>query len=388
MAPNRRRELLSDVAIAAATAAWPLLLAQEVEAGTYTWPTGGRLAVEIAATLVALLLLWWRRRHPVGVAIAILPVVVSAFAVVPAFVALYAVAAYRRWTVATVVAVGYLGVSLGAAAVFDPPEAWWPRILMLAAFHAVPVAFGMVRNARLALLRELEDRATRAETEQQMWVDRARRLERQRIAREMHDVVAHRISLVSLHAGALSYRSDATPDEVADAAEVIRTSANEALEELRDVIAVLRDAPDDVEPEPPQPTLADLPVLLERCRATGARLTVREQPVVPSLPTTVERTAYRVIEEGLTNAAKHAPGSTVEVAVGPARHGGVEVEVANLLPIPHRDGDGEGARAGVPGSGAGLVGLVERVALAGGDLTYGPTEDGRFRLRAEIPWVE
>lgn len=385
MERTRRCDLLPDALIVVATAAWPLLLAQEVQAGAYSWPTGGRLALEIGATLVALVVLSWRRRHPVVVAVAILPLAVSAFAVVPAFVALYTVAALRRCSTAILLAGGYLVVSLGAAAVLDPPESWGPRVLMLAAFHAVPVAFGMVRNARMALLQELEDRATRAEAEQQMRVDRARRLERQRMAREMHDVVAHRISLVSLHAGALSYRPDATPEEVADAAEVIRASANEALEELRTVIGFLREAPEDEDPERPQPTLADVPDLFERCRATGARLTVHEQPVAPQLPATVERTAYRVLEEGLTNAAKHAPGSSVEVTLGPVPDGGVEVEVANLLPLPHRNGDG--ARVSVPGSGAGLVGLVERVELAGGDLTYGPTDDGRFRLRAEIPWT-
>src|SRR5439155_22952903 len=143
-------------------------------------------------------------------------------------------------------------------------------------------------------------------------VEQARLTERARIAREMHDVLAHRMSLVSLHAGALEVRTDARPEEVALAAGAIRASVHEALQELRTVVGVLRDGAAG-RPEPPQPDLADLPELVDGARATGMaiRYTCRVPPVGPSV--VLGRTAYRFVQEGLTNARKHAPDSAVEV---------------------------------------------------------------------------
>ena len=119
------------------------------------------------------------------------------------------------------------------------------------------------------------ERVRHAETEQQLLVEQARHAERTRIAREMHDVLAHRISLLSLHAGALEFRPDAAPEEIARAAAVIRASAHQALEDLRAVIGLLRDGADGETPQPPQPTLAALPGLLEESRAAGMRLARR-----------------------------------------------------------------------------------------------------------------
>ncbi|MTV25177.1 sensor histidine kinase [Nitriliruptoraceae bacterium ZYF776] len=384
--PTRQRQLLTDAVVVVATAAWPLALASEVAGGGYAWPTGWQRVAEVAAGVLGLLaVLGWRRRHPVAVALVVLPLSASPFAVVPAFVALYELAARRERHLAVGAAVAYVAVAIGVGLLSAPAGQLDPGIWFAVLFHAIPVALGMVRHARTALVAELRDRAARAETEQQLRVEQARRLERQRIAREMHDVVAHRISLVSLHAGALAYRPDAAPDEVARAAEVIRASAHEALEELRGVIHVLREVDESADPELPQPTLADVPALFERCRAAGTRLVVHDRTGdVASVPPLVARTAYRVLEEALTNAAKHAPHAPVEVTVDGRREDGLLVEVVNAVPVASRARSGEPA---IPGSGSGLIGLAERVAVAGGVLQHGTTADGRFRVRAEVPWT-
>jgi signal transduction histidine kinase len=197
----------------------------------------------------------------------------------------------------------------------------------------------------------------------------------------MHDVLAHRISLLSLHAGALEFRPDAPPDEVARAAGVIRASAHQALEDLRAVIGVLRDGTDGEAPAPPQPTLAALPGLLEESRAAGmvlhADVRVTELAAVPDV---VGRHALRIIQEALTNARKHAPTAVVDVLLEGAPGDGLTIEVRNAAPVL------TAGRTAIPGSGTGLVGLGERAALSGGRLEHGRDQHGDFRLRAWLPW--
>jgi signal transduction histidine kinase len=243
--------------------------------------------------------------------------------------------------------------------------------------------WGMFVRARRQLVVSLRDRAERAEAEQQLRVEQARQAERARIAREMHDVLAHRISLLSLHAGALEFRPDAPPEEVARAAGVIRASAHQALEDLRAVIGVLRDGPGgDGAPERPQPTLADLPALVDESRAAGMRVSfsssLADDAVVPD---GVGRNAYRVVQEGLTNARKHARGSAVDVVVAGSPGEGLEIEIRNRLPV-----GALAAAAEIPGAGTGIVGLAERASLAGGRLEHGRTDAGDYRLWAWLPW--
>jgi signal transduction histidine kinase len=202
----------------------------------------------------------------------------------------------------------------------------------------------------------------------------------------MHDVLAHRISLLSLHAGALEFRPDAAPEEIARAAAVIRASAHQALEDLRAVIGVLRDGPggpDGEPPQPPQPTLAALPGLLEESRAAGMRvhadLRVADLAAVPDL---VGRHALRIVQEALTNARKHAASAPVDVRIEGAPGSGLMIEVRNPAPVLAAGGPK------IPGSGAGLVGLAERVTLSGGHLEHGLDEHGEFRLRARLPWLQ
>jgi signal transduction histidine kinase len=242
------------------------------------------------------------------------------------------------------------------------------------------VLWGQVVRARRQLVLSLRDRAERAESEQQLRVTQARVLERTRIAREMHDVLAHRISLVSLHAGALEIRGDASPEEVATAAGVIRASAHQALQDLREVIGVLRAGTEaEAAPERPQPTIAQLPALADESRSTGARVRLELDVAADAVPEGTGRTAYRIVQEGLTNARKHAPGAAVTVAVGGGPGDGLTISVRNPWPAG-------GVAAAIPGTGTGLVGLAERATLAGGRLTHGRGPSGDFALTAWLPW--
>jgi signal transduction histidine kinase len=217
-------------------------------------------------------------------------------------------------------------------------------------------------------------------------VSEARAAERARIAREMHDVLAHRLSLLATYAGALSYRPDAPPEQVSRAAEVVRTGVHQALDELREVIGVLRDdsLPDLAAAIRPLPGLAGLPELVGESRAAGMRIEAGGQAwTATGVPEAAGRTVYRVVQEGLTNARKHAPGQPVSVTLGGGPGAGLEVSIANPVG-PARALDGA---APVPGAGTGLIGLTERLELAGGKLDWRNT-GGEFQLRAWLPWPE
>ncbi len=216
--------------------------------------------------------LWWRRRWPIGVALFVLAMnTFSSSASIAGAVALFTVAVHRR----AVVAIAFGLVSIAILPILlsiqpdDPDTPLWFGVAFGVLATAGVIAWGMFVRARRQLVLSLRDRAERAEAEQQLRVEQARQQERARIAREMHDVLAHRISLLSLHAGALEFRPDAPPDEVARAAGVIRASAHDALQDLRTVIGVLRADAGDGDPEPPQPTLADVPALIEESREAG-----------------------------------------------------------------------------------------------------------------------
>ena len=337
-------------------------------------------AVDGVFGIASCLSLWTRRRWPFGLALTLtlLSIVFSSVGGAAA-IALFTVTVHEPFRRAAPIAALAAVLQPIYLAIYSSSSSPYLVALVLSwLVIGVVLTWGMFVRSRRQLVLSLRDRAERAETEQQLRVEQARTAERARIAREMHDVLAHRISLLSLHAGALEFRPDASPEEVARAAGVIRTSAHQALEDLRAVIGVLREAPGDA-PEPPQPTLADLPALIEESRDAGMRVTF-SSPDLVAPPDSLGRNAYRIVQEGLTNARKHARGSVVDVVLSGAPDDGLEIEIRNRLPV------GAVAASGIPGAGTGIIGLAERASLAGGRLEHGRTDAGDYRLWAWLPW--
>ncbi len=388
--PGRARRTLRDTAVDVAAivvslAGGAVVLGVALEAGATSDVV---LALEVAVLLPASLVLWWRRRFPIALAVALWVAGTYLESVqLPASIAVFTVAVHRGAR-ATAVVVG-VGVASAVGFALLRPGAgfsWWGAMTAQAVVLLALAGWGTAVRHRRALLVSWRERAQRAEAEQDLRVAQARQLERTRIAREMHDVLAHRISLISMHAGALEYRTDATPAQVTTAAGVVRATAHQALEDLREVLGVLRssDLPatgsgagdGSTAVEPPQPSLADLTALVEDSRRAGARVDVEVRARLELVPAQLGRTAYRIAQEGLTNARKHAPGARVQLHVAGSPGGELEVRVVNPR--------GRGATA-VPGSGTGLVGLSERVVIAGGRLAHG-WRDERFELQAVLPW--
>ncbi|MFM9445909.1 sensor histidine kinase [Streptomyces acidiscabies] len=323
---------------------------------------------------------WVRRRWPVGFAVALIPVsLLSVTAGGAGLISIFTLVVHRPLKQS-----GWISaVSLGVMPLFywmrpDPDLPYLGTLVLVTVLGAAVVGWGLFVRSKRQLMLSLRDRAHRAETEAQLRAEQAQRLAREAIAREMHDVLAHRLTLLSVHAGALEFRPDAPRQEIVRAAGVIRESAHEALQDLREIIGVLR-AGDPDDKGRPQPTLGGLDALAAESREAGMKVTLDQRLTDPaSVPASTGRTAYRIAQEALTNARKHAPGTEVSVTVTGAPGDGLTVLVVNPAPegdVPH-----------VPGSGQGLIGLTERAALAGGTLTHGPLDDGGFEVRAWLPW--
>ena len=321
------------------------------------------------ATLVSLR---WRRTHPAAVGIG---VGVVALAIPTAgganLVAIFNAAVRARGRALGIIAGLAVTWAFASELLYPPDTSYWLDAVLCLLVAGVAIGWGLFVRARRELVRSLREQADRAG-------DEARAAEQRRIAREMHDVLAHRLSLLSVHAGALEFRPDAPADEVAEAAGVIRESARAALEELRGVIGVLRDDSGESLTEPPQPTIADLATLIEESRAAGMRITAQIELGDAAPSAAVGRTAYRIVQEGLTNARKHAPGAAVTLTVQ-APDGDLRVEIRSLAPVA------VASASPLPGAGTGLIGLAERVTLVGGELESGVDPAGAFVLRARLP---
>jgi signal transduction histidine kinase len=333
--------------------------------------------VPIAALLVfavASAALYWRRRSP----LVVLGVAVIAWAVTlgsgyadlgpVAIIALYSAGRYAtedRW--------GHVGVAAAIAVVnvdglTDPALAWGEAV-----FGGVVmfVAWYVGRRLRLRaeraaqLLREQAAEARRIVTE-----------ERTRIARELHDVVAHRVSVMTVQAGAAKAVAAQDPEGALQAMGAVEEAGRQALDELRHLLGVLRPEA-DLDGLAPQPGLADLPRLVEQIREAGLDVSLATDGVPAELPARVNLFAYRIVQEALTNVLKHAgPGARTEVRLATSRCGKrILIEVAD---------DGRGAST-LPGSGHGIVGMRERALLLGGSLDAGPRPGGGFRVFAQLP---
>ncbi|MEV8314995.1 histidine kinase [Streptomyces sp. NPDC059900] len=335
--------------------------------------------------LACLLALVWRRRFPLAVAMTVtIASTASALAAGAGLVALGSIATRRRPVEIGVVALTYVAAAQFAVQVYpveSPPGTWWIQLTMPAMTAGIAVAVGMAIGARRVEVRSLRERAESAEREQNARAAQARALERNRIAREMHDVLAHRISLVAMQAGVLDHRGDLSAEENRVLVRGIAEGSHQALEELRDVLGVLRAEPGH--PEPPQPSLDRIPDLVADARSSGLDVTLTTT-VGESPSDVVGRTCYRVVQEGLTNAAKHAPGAPVHITLEGSAGSRLDVSVRNSPPT-HTPGTPRTVRQH-PASGFGLLGLTERVGLAGGTLHHHPTPGHGYLLTAQLPW--
>jgi signal transduction histidine kinase len=333
------------------------------------------LPVAITASVaLALLLFLFRRTAPLvpfllAAALgAFQPVVGGALPL-----AAYAVGRYSgSWAVRTVAGVA------GSVAV---SQLWTDQsvgelvggVATIAFIVLLPGAIGAWVRTRAELLEALTERAERAEAERELLAREAIAAERTRIAREMHDAVGHRVSLMVLQAGAIEMAAG-DRSRVEELACNVQTAGRQALEELRQAVGVLRAAEDDGAPLTPQPGLEGIEALVTACRAAGMTVELHSSAPGP-VDAVVSRAAYRIVQEALTNAGKHAPGAPVRVDVE-RPDGELVVRVVNGAGGPPSDG---------AGGGFGLVGLGERVRTLGGRLRAEPRLDGGFLVEAVLP---
>ncbi|MFK4087911.1 sensor histidine kinase [Kribbella sp. NPDC020789] len=356
---DKRRILAFDILFALLVAGGLVLeISKNKE---FRWYTVVLVAVPFAGMIV-------RRRFPL-LFMAITPVA-QWWPSVQVTIAAYTVASRKGLHWQTAVSFGY-----GAAVLL-----LWPldrgigipeSVGYVVFFVLVPMLLGLWVYQRRALLAALRDRAEQAERERDLRSERVVVAERRRIAREMHDVVAHRVSAIALQSGALTMTA---PDkQTEEVAEVIRKTSTAALTELREILQVLRDELPG-EPGHVAPALDAVPVLVADAVATGMKVELELPDPVPEVSAAAGRAAYRVVQEALTNAAKHAPGAVVRVIVEAGKEN-LSVEVSNPRAV---------VEAQVPGSGYGLLGMRERVTLAGGTLRTG-WDDGVFTVQARLP---
>ena len=326
----------------------------------------GLVLLVIASTLPIVL----RRRYPIAVLAVTLAAALAAdiaydnFLFAGPLVALYTVAAHvgrpRSLQAAGATAVALALLVLGVSNLGS-----WEA---LSAFTAFGAAWLLGDN-----LRTRRERAARLEAERQANVKRATAEEQARIGREVHDIVGHSVSVMTIQASAAGDAFDQRPAQVREALRAIETTGRETLAELRRLLGGVR--PDDAA-FAPVPGLAGLDALAERVRSAGLAVELSAEQLAEPLPPSVDLTAYRIVQEALTNTLKHAHAQHARVDVR-RRNGALEIEVVD---------DGRAAASGIPGHG--IIGMKERAALFGGDLTAGPAPGGGFAVRARIPVEE
>ncbi len=288
----------------------------------------------------------------------------------PTLVALYACGAWARPLWLRAIALVVPAWMLGAAA-----SGLWPTefddILYVGLVLVIVWGLGVVEGRRRVYAEQLEIRTRELQEARLALADQAVVDERARIARELHDVVAHAMSVITVQAGVGAHLMGTRPDRAADALAIIEGTGREALAELRRMLVVLRAGADPAH-APPQPGVADLPQLVENARVAGLDVTVQGNGDWPTLSPGLDLAVYRVVQEGLTNVTKHAAGSKVQVLLV-GEHGHICVEV--------RD-DGPGCSGGFS-QGQGLIGMSQRVELYDGVLVVDGSEG--FRVRATFP---
>lgn len=343
-------------------------------------------AVDMVCGVALFVLMALRRKRPVLVLVltAILApfssLGIGAFAIVFVSVAtrrkwMELLAGYILYVLSTVATAFIIPLTYSSVA-----QAVLTATVAVVVVYSVGFAIGSQREAQAATAERLQY----LESSRSAQVHQARVSERAEIAREMHDVLAHRISLVALHSGALAYREDIPADQVRETAQLIRTNAHEALKELREVLGVLRDpgavlSQDNTDP---LPTLGSLDTLLDNVRAAGLAVTCERVNVseleIEGLLKSLSRNAYRVIQESLTNARKHAPDASAQVVIAKDAGKRLRITVTNDV------SSNPGRKA--PESGFGLIGMAERVRSSEGTF-YSGVRNSQFVVEASFPWL-
>jgi signal transduction histidine kinase len=270
---------------------------------------------------------------------------------------------------------GILILAAIAFVVVRDPDGDPADIAFVASIATIAWLIGFAYHERNRRTAELTERAERAERARETEARAAAAEERARIAREMHDVVAHSLSVMVVQAEAAEAMLDADPARARRPLAAVQRTGRDALTELRRMLGVLRELADDGAELAPQPGLAGLGALVDDVRQAGLPVRVRVEGEERPLPPGIDLSAYRIVQEGLTNALKHAGPASAEVVV---RYGERELE------LEVRD-DGRGRASGANGGGHGLVGMRERVAIYGGELRAGPRPEGGFALVARLP---
>jgi signal transduction histidine kinase len=349
--------------------------------------TAGESNAGVAGVVFSVLLtapLVLRRRAPVAVFAVVMLVCGAELLFVEEFIAANAAALVALYTLVVyaprrLAAIGFAVTLAGAApyaALFDNPSTGDALVtwLLLAGQIVLAAALGDRTRARLGDRARLEERARLLAAERDQQATIAAAAERARIARELHDVVAHSLSVVIAQADGGRYAAGRDPGQARAALDTIATTAREAQAEMRRALGILREQPGA--PFRPQPGAGDLPALVARTREAGLAVELTEEGAARELPPAAGVTLYRVVQEALTNVLKHAgpdATSTVTLRWEPDR-----------VTVVVRD-DGSGAGASEDGRGAGLAGMRERVEPRGGTLSAGPHPDGGFEVRAELP---
>ncbi|AWZ01467.1 sensor histidine kinase LiaS [Rhodobiaceae bacterium] len=333
-------------------------------------------AVLIFATANAAII--WRRKHPIVVFIAVQAISVLSrligleeFVLFAAVVMLYSVGRYTdndRWSF---IAIGCAVLLSGVGELVKAEP--WPVISGALLMPFLVWYTGRRIRTRGDYMRLLQDHASHLEREQDYEARRAVADERTRIARELHDVVAHRVSMMTVQAGAAKTVAAQKPEEALKAMEAVEAAGREALDELRHILGVLRPDPDG-DDHGPQPGLADVPLLVEQVQKAGLSIELKMDPLAP-LPARVDLSAFRIIQEALTNVMKHAGSKASTDVTLFAKNGWITIQVTN-------QGENE---ASFPQSGFGIAGMRERAELLGGSLKAGPRPGGGFHVVARLP---
>jgi len=371
----RARPTIADAILAAVV--FVLAVTARPEGPGFIEPVTGATITLLAVGSASLIV---RRRFPLPVwacttVAGVAGVIVAAgpsTAVLPAFVGVYTVATQRgRWTAIGAATVTVLAM-IGALLIAQPDALQSPTTYAVLAWGGMATAIGIAVRSQRAIVAAAEERARRAEASRDEEARRAVTEERLRIARELHDVVAHHISVINVQAGVAKHLLDEDPAMAGAALGSIRESSQVVLSELSTILGLLRN-PGENPSTAPAPGLGQLDALIDSIRRAGATVTLRSTGTAPDLAPVVDLTAYRLIQEALTNARRYGTG-TIEVDID-FMDVTVEIEVRNRI--------GSTQPSTTPGHG--LIGMRERVAAVGGELRTGPTPDAMYVVRAVLP---